>query len=155
MPCCLAAGRGITVRYGWPTAARAEAIRPRLPPTADIFVPSIILSASNLQMDLKISCSPPGGAGYVVEITVIGSRTDLGAVPQLFGHPRGYARFLGGELRLMYGGRLIIVMPQGVGARGVSRPSCGRCRAFRSPRQSTTSCARGMAAVRRAPGSSG
>jgi hypothetical protein len=53
--------------------------------------------------------------GYTVRVAVIGSRQDLGAVPDLFGRPSTYARFLGSELVGVYGGRLLVVMPQGYG----------------------------------------
>jgi LPXTG-motif cell wall-anchored protein len=118
-------------------------------PTADIFVPSDPPAASNLQMDLNNLVFAARRRGYVVKIAVIGSRTDLGAVPQLFGHPQTYARFLGGELRLMYGGRLIIVMPQGIGARGVSKPELRVLRGLTVAATSPDDLLRtGMAAVR-------
>ena len=47
-------------------------------------------------------------------IALIATPTDLGAVPSLFGQPSQYARFLGTELKFVYGGRLLVVMPQGV-----------------------------------------
>src|SRR5207248_6928242 len=40
---------------------------------------------------------------------------DLGAVPSLFGQPKRYARFLGGEIYNLYPGRLLVVMPGGYG----------------------------------------
>jgi len=46
---------------------------------------------------------------------VIQSRFDLGAVTVLDGKPRLYARFLSQELRFVYKGRLLVVMPNGYG----------------------------------------
>jgi hypothetical protein len=89
-------------------------------PTVDIFVPLEPPAARNLQTDLDNLVFASRRRGYVVKIAVIGSRTDLGAVPQLFGRPQTYAKFLGNELRLSYDGRLLIVMPQGIGARNLS-----------------------------------
>lgn len=55
-------------------------------------------------------------AGYPIKVAVIGGPSDLGAVPQLFGKPQLYARFLGLELQFVrYGGRLLVVMPNGFG----------------------------------------
>ena len=125
-------------------------------PTADIFVPSDPPAASNLQMDLNNLVFAARRRGYVVKIAVIGSRTDLGAVPQLFGHPQTYARFLGVNSRLMYGGRLIIVMPQGIGARGVSKPELRALRGLTVAATSPDDLLRtGMAACARAPSPSG
>jgi hypothetical protein len=54
-------------------------------------------------------------AGYRIKVAVIATRVDLGAVPQLFGKPDAYARFLGTELAPSYIGPLLIAMPNGYG----------------------------------------
>lgn len=48
-------------------------------------------------------------------VAVIQSKLDLGAIPQLLGKPRTYARFLGAELRFAYRGQLLVVMHDGYG----------------------------------------
>jgi hypothetical protein len=48
-----------------------------------------------------------------VRVALIASRTDLGGVPQLFGKPTTYARFLASELQFVYPNKVLIVMPQG------------------------------------------
>jgi len=53
--------------------------------------------------------------GYRVKVAVIGSPSDLGAVPSLFDKPQDYAQFLGQELQFYYVGPLLIVMPSGFG----------------------------------------
>jgi hypothetical protein len=53
--------------------------------------------------------------GDRVKVAVIATRADLGSVPELFGQPEEYARFLGTELRGGYIGPLLIVMPAGFG----------------------------------------
>lgn len=58
--------------------------------------------------------------GYPIRVAIIGSKDDLGSVPQLFGHPQLYARFLGSELTYAYKGRLLVAMPQGFGVRNIS-----------------------------------
>ena len=50
-----------------------------------------------------------------VRVAVIGSKTDLGSVPSLFGKPASYAKFLGFEIKPYYIGPLLIVMPSGYG----------------------------------------
>jgi hypothetical protein len=57
-------------------------------------------------------------AGLPIKVAVIGDKTDLGAVPQLWAKPQVYARFLGSELRFIYKGTLVVVMPQGFGING-------------------------------------
>jgi hypothetical protein len=48
-----------------------------------------------------------------LKVAVIAAPIDLGAIPSLFGRPQWYARYLGSELRFVFGGRLLVVMPQG------------------------------------------
>ena len=54
-------------------------------------------------------------AGFKVRVAVIPSSYDLGSVVPLWRKPQAYAHFLGVELSLVYGGRLIVVMPNGFG----------------------------------------
>ena len=83
--------------------------------TVDIFVPTSPPPVRGLQTDLDNLVFAAKRQGYFVKVALIGSRADLGAVPQLFGHPQTYAKFLASELRFAYNGRLLIVMPQGFG----------------------------------------
>jgi hypothetical protein len=106
-----------------PSAARADGDPASdYLPTLDLFVPLAPPAARNLQKDLDNLVFAARRRGYVVKLAVIGSRTDLGAVPQLFGRPQTYAKFLGSELRLTYRGRLVVVMPQGIGTRNMPAP---------------------------------
>jgi hypothetical protein len=89
--------------------------------TIDIFTPIDPPPSKALRTDLDNLVFAAKRRGYVVKVALIGSRTDLGAVPQLFGHPQTYARFLGSEIRFVYNGRLLIVMPQGFGTRHVPK----------------------------------
>jgi len=52
---------------------------------------------------------------YRIKVAVIAASSDLGAVPELFGKPTAYAKFLGQELRQVYVGPLLIVMHAGYG----------------------------------------
>jgi hypothetical protein len=54
-------------------------------------------------------------AGYPIRVAIIQARADLGAVPQLFGKPQTYARFLDTELQSGYNGVLLVVMARGYG----------------------------------------
>lgn len=61
---------------------------------------------------------------YPVKVAVIASSTDLGSVTELWNQPQVYARFLGEELSLLAGGRLVVVMPAGVGVTTIG-PNAG------------------------------
>ena len=54
-------------------------------------------------------------AGYPVKVAVVASSYDLGSVTALWRRPQTYAHFLGVELSLLYRGRLLTVMPNGLG----------------------------------------
>jgi hypothetical protein len=54
-------------------------------------------------------------AGFPIRVAVIGTRYDMGSVTVLYGKPKQYARFLGTELKFVYRGRLLVVMPNGFG----------------------------------------
>ena len=61
-------------------------------------------------------------AGFPIRVAVIGTRYDMGSVTVLYGKPRQYARFLGTELKFVYRGRLLVVMPNGFGYSTGGRP---------------------------------
>lgn len=54
-------------------------------------------------------------AGFPVRVAIIAKRDDLGSVTPLWQRPQTYARYLGIELSLAYKGRLLVVMPNGLG----------------------------------------
>jgi hypothetical protein len=53
--------------------------------------------------------------GYEIRVALIPTRYDLGSVGVLDKKPKQYARFLGQELFFVYKGRLLVVMPNGLG----------------------------------------
>jgi hypothetical protein len=53
--------------------------------------------------------------GFPLKVAVISSRSDLGAVPSLFGKAQSYASFLGQEDYYFFKDELLVVMPNGYG----------------------------------------
>lgn len=80
-----------------------------------IFFPFDVQFDSGLEEALTTTVEEARRRGYPIKVALIAKPSDLGAVPQLFAKPEQYARFLGLELRLLYHGRLLIVMPNGFG----------------------------------------
>ena len=62
-------------------------------------------------------------AGLPLKVAVIGSRLDLGAVPNLFGHPQQYAQFLDKEISNNNKPPLLVVMPAGFGVVAAGSPN--------------------------------
>ena len=71
-----------------------------------------------LEQMVQSTAEQVSDAGLPIKVAIIGNKTDLGAVPQLWAKPQVYARFLGAELRFVYKDTLLIVMPQGFGING-------------------------------------
>jgi hypothetical protein len=72
-------------------------------------------------VDLAKQIDAVYAAGNRVKVAVLQARTDLGAIPSLFGKPAAYAQFLGEEISGVYVGPLLIVMPKGYGIYDGSR----------------------------------
>ena len=53
--------------------------------------------------------------GLPLKVAIIGSSEDLGAIPELFGHPQTYATFLDREISFNHPQPLLVVMPSGFG----------------------------------------
>ncbi len=62
-------------------------------------------------------------AGLPLKVAVIGSREDLGAVPDFFGHPQQYAQFLDKEISFNDRPPLLVVMPSGFGVVAAGPPN--------------------------------
>ena len=99
-----------------PGAARADG-----DPGSDVLVYQPLFLASDAgvpiaeQVRLGELLRGAARAGFPIRVAIIAHRADLGAIGALWGRPQAYARFLGTELSLAYKGRLLIVMPDGLG----------------------------------------
>ena len=81
---------------------------------ADVALPFPVPSAQ-VSAALLAQVESVYAAGYRIKVAVIATRSDLGSIPSLMGHPTVYAHFLGVELSSIYVGPLLIVMPSGFG----------------------------------------
>jgi hypothetical protein len=68
------------------------------------------------QLQLSALLNQSAKKGYPLRVAIIGSASDLGSVTALWRQPEAYARFLGGELALIYHGTVLVVMPNGYGS---------------------------------------
>jgi len=89
----------------------------------NLYLPADAATNPRLSATLETAVTAANAAGYQIRIALIASPTDLGAIPSLWKKPQTYARFLGAELRELYTGRLLIVMPNGLGIFAVSGAS--------------------------------
>jgi hypothetical protein len=92
------------------------------PPNVRVYMTNSATDAK-LEKGLQSTAQQISDAGLPIKVAVIGNKTDLGAVPQLWAKPQTYAKFLGAELRFVYKDTLLVVMPQGLGVSGPYTPS--------------------------------
>jgi hypothetical protein len=71
-------------------------------------------------------------AGFPIRVAVIQAKADLGAIPQLYGKPVTYARFLGAERRWIYTNHLLVVIRQGYGYTRAGQPIKGSANSLAS-----------------------
>jgi hypothetical protein len=115
--CVLAAGTTVSV-------ARADG-----DPASDyligrtIFLPYDAKVPVSAAQDLTAAVRSANAHHFQVRVALIGSDYDLGSVTALWRKPRTYAHFLGIELSSFYKGRLLVVMPNGIGFYWANHPS--------------------------------
>jgi hypothetical protein len=83
--------------------------------SSSVFLPPDVVIPQADAKQLVDEVATAKARGYEIRVAVIGTRYDLGSVGALFEQPRRYALFLGQELRFVYKGRLLVVMPNGAG----------------------------------------
>ncbi len=120
-----------------PGAARADG-----DPGSDVLVYQSLFVTSTAgvsvakQVQLNGLLAQAKRAGVPIRVAIIAHPGDLGAVGELWGKPRAYARFLGYELSLAYRQRLLVVMPSGFGVSWPKHPTGAAYRALGATRVS-------------------
>lgn len=81
------------------------------------FIPSDVKAPAAKKQRLAAVVAGANRAGFKIRVGLVASSYDLGAVPQLYGKPRAYVRFVSEELanETGYHGRVLVVMPDGFG----------------------------------------
>ncbi len=74
--------------------------------------------AAQARLDKLLAAS--AHAGFPIRVALIASQSDLGTATPLWRDPRDYAHFLQTELSELYGGQILVVMPNGFGLWGPS-----------------------------------
>jgi hypothetical protein len=82
-----------------------------------VYTPVTQTISPSVLKELQATILASNAAGVKVRVALILGKTDLGAVPQLFGHPVEYAHLLAGELYFAWKGGIVAVQPSGIGVR--------------------------------------
>jgi hypothetical protein len=107
-----------------PTAARADG-----DPASDFLISRDVFLPYNAKIEgdtlarLETVVRDAGERKFKIRVALISQPYDLGSVFQLYQKPKRYAQFLGQELAFAYGGRLLVVMPNGFGYAEGGRPN--------------------------------
>jgi cytochrome c biogenesis protein CcmG/thiol:disulfide interchange protein DsbE len=88
-----------------------------------LFVTSTAGVSVARQVQLNALLAEVKRKGVPIRVAIVAHPSDLGAVAELWGKPRAYARFLGYELSLAYRQRLLVVMPSGFGVSWPGHPT--------------------------------
>jgi hypothetical protein len=81
---------------------------------AKVYFPVQPVSAAEANK-LKAVVQEANVKGYPIRVALVKDASDLGTVPNLLNQPQKYADFLGPEIRFVYKGDLLVVMPTGLG----------------------------------------
>lgn len=123
----------------------------------DVFYPYSPPVAAALQRTLNTETAAARTAHTPVKVAVIASPVDLGVIPDLFGKPQQYAKFLDQEISFRGKQPLLVVMSTGYGVAGLSARATARLSSAPKPAgKSTDALAQAaLGAVTRLSGSSG
>ena len=82
---------------------------------SDICIPTQAKIPTSTSKELTTLLTNASHKGTWIKVALLTSPGDLGLIPQLFGKPQQYARFLGQEIFYTYDGILLVVMKNGYG----------------------------------------
>ena len=88
-----------------------------------VFYPYTPPVSSSLQKSLDAQTAAAAKSGFPLKVALIASPVDLGVIPGLYNQPQKYADFLDQEISFRTKQPLLVVMPTGYGASGVSANS--------------------------------
>jgi hypothetical protein len=89
----------------------------------DEFYPYMPGTSPALKSGLARALAEIKATGLPLKVAIVGSPTDLGGVPELYGMPVRYARFLESEIAFNRPQPLLVVMPAGLASAAAGSPS--------------------------------
>ncbi|HWF74910.1 MAG TPA: hypothetical protein VG186_16285 [Solirubrobacteraceae bacterium] len=86
---------------------------------ANVFYPYSTTISRPLVVALDRETTQAQRAGFPLKVAIIGHAFDLGGVPEFFGRPKPYAKFLDTEISFNGLQHVLVVMPAGIGGYGL------------------------------------
>jgi hypothetical protein len=100
----------------------------------------------SVQATLNAETAAAKKAGLPIKVALITTAVDLGVVPELFGQPQNYAKFLDKEISFQRPQPLLVVMPAGYGVQSLSAKAAAAVKGL-APPKGKTSTALAQAAI--------
>jgi LPXTG-motif cell wall-anchored protein len=91
-----------------------------------------------IQRTLNAETAAAKKAGLPLKVALIASPVDLGVIPELFGKPADYAKFLDKEISFQGPQPLLVVMPAGYGIQGVNAKATAAVTGLALPKGKTS-----------------
>jgi hypothetical protein len=92
----------------------------------------------SVQATLNAETAAAKKAGLPIKVALIATAVDLGVVPELFGQPQNYAKFLDKEISFQGPQPLLVVMPGGYGAQSLSAKATAALKGLAPPKGKTS-----------------
>jgi hypothetical protein len=102
--------------------------------------------AKSVQDTLNAETVAAKKAGLPIKVALIATAVDLGVIPELFGQPQNYAKFLDKEISFSGPQPLLVVMPAGYGVQAMSAKAQAAVKGL-APPKGKTSTALAQAAI--------
>ena len=91
-----------------------------------------------VQRTLNAETAAAKKAGLPIKVALIATAVDLGVVPELFGQPENYAKFLDKEISFQGPQPLLVVMPAGYGVQGLRGKAAAAVTGLAPPKGKTS-----------------
>jgi hypothetical protein len=99
----------------------------------NVFYPYQPPVAKAAQTALNAATAAAKAQGFPIKVALIGRPLDLGVIPDLFGKPEAYAKFLDQEISFQGKQPLLVVMAAGYGTSGLPAPAVSAVASLATP----------------------
>ena len=89
----------------------------------NVFYPYTAVVSASIQQELNREVAAAHRAGFPIKVALIVHAYDLGGIPEFFGKPRPYAKFLATEISFRKLQPVLVVMAAGLAGAGLGKPA--------------------------------
>jgi hypothetical protein len=104
----------------------------------NVFYPYNPATSSTLQKSLNDAAAAAARSHFPIKVALIAAPVDLGVIPELFGKPQSYAKFLDQEISFTGRQLLLVVMKTGYGVEGLPAASTAEAAKLTPPTGGTS-----------------